>query len=435
MISSLRNNAVESSRSQGVQQVIIIGAGLAGLSCARVLHQYGIGFTILEKSDRPGGRIKTDSVDGYLLDHGFQVLQTGYPGLTDHLDLDRLRISKFPAGVAVHHDHRFHVVADPRQHLKSIFSTMASPIGSLADRFRLLRLVGSLVRSPMEKIFADPEQQTIDFLREQGFSERFIHSFFAPFFAGACLDTSMTGSSRVLKYVTRLFATGDAALPADGMGAIPQQISAFLPEHTIRYNQEVVKVEEGAVSLADGSVLEASHIVVAVSQKVCARLLQLDDEVTSVGEACVYFSTDWRPPLSEPFLVLNGEGSGPINNIAFPSLVAPHYAPPGETLVAAVVLGDQYLRSDDLEDQVRRQCKDWFGVEAERWKHIKTYKITHALPSQKPPTSNPYQNQEPFSAGIRICGEHGSLPGLQWALMSGEMTGRSLIDSMGEHSR
>ena len=137
-------------RDQPPREVVIIGAGMAGLSCASALHEHGVGFTILEKTDCPGGRIKTDRIDGFQLDHGFQVLQTGYPGISDYLDLDQLKLSRFPAGVAIRHDDRFHVVADPRHHPKSIYSNNASPIGSLGDRMRLLKLVGSLVMHPME---------------------------------------------------------------------------------------------------------------------------------------------------------------------------------------------------------------------------------------------------------------------------------------------
>lgn len=407
---------------------------MAGLSCARSLHKHGLSFTILEKAGRPGGRIKTDRIEGFQLDHGFQVLQTGYPGISDYLDLDQLKISRFPAGVAIRHDDRFHVVADPRHHPRTLYSTITAPIGTLGDRMRLLKLVGSLVRHPMEKIFEDPEEPAIDFLRKWGFSQRFIEIFFMPFFAGACLDRSMTGSSRVLKYVTRLFSNGDATLPAEGMGAIALQLASSLPDNCIRYNQEVVSVQEGAVTLADGNVIEAQKIVVAVSQPVCAALLQLDVPVQSVGEACVYFSAEWRPPIQHPFLVLNGESEGLVNNVAFPSLVAPGYAPPGKTLIAAVVLGEQNLHSDRLEDLVRIECAEWFGEKVNGWEHLKTYTIRHALPNQAPPTSNPFIPPEQHSPGIRICGEHNSLPGLQWALMSGAMAGNSIVNGMGKRT-
>ena len=408
-------------------QIVIVGAGVTGLSCARTLQQHGIRFTIFEKSDRPGGRIKTDRVDGYQLDHGFQVLQTGYPGIDQYLDINRLQPAAFPAGVAVRCAEGFHVVADPRRYPSHLISTAFSPVGSFGDRLRLFKLARSLASRPMESIFEEPEKPAREFLKDKGFSNRFIERFCTPFFAGACLDLGMESSSRIFNYVTRLFATGDAVLPAEGMAAIPEQLIFDIPRESIRYNQEVVSVQPGIVTLADGSTIESAETVVAVPQSVCAELLQVSDGKGFVNEACVYFSSEWRPPLAQPFLVLNGEGSGPVNNIAFPSLIADSYAPPGKTLIALVVLGDQYVDRDDLEDLVRRQCGHWFGPVVDTWTHLKTYRIRAALPNQTPPTNNPYLQPERLAPGLTVCGESAGLPGLLWALMSGAMAGERIV--------
>lgn len=409
-------------------EVVIVGAGVAGLSCARMLHDQGISFTIVERSDRVGGRIRTDRLGGYQLDRGFQVVQTGYPDLTRYLNLKELNGGLFPSGVAVQFDRKFHVIADPRRHPKYIYSTLFSPVGTLADRFRMLKLAWTLSRESMEKIFVDPEHPTGDFLKDKGFSEAFIQRFLTPFFAGACLDRSMAGSSRVFKYVTRLFATGDAVLPAAGMSAVAEQLASVLPTGSIKYRSEATKVESGKVALSDGSVMEADNIVVAVPEQEYSELIAIELPRRSVGEACVYFSSDWRPPLEVPFLILNGEGEGPINNIAFPSLVSPDYAPAGETLIAVVVLGDEFLQAEDLEDQVLQQCREWFGPAVDRWQHLRTYRIPHALPAQSPPTLSPYQEPTSPLPGVIVCGEYGSLPGLLWSLMSGAMAGERVAN-------
>ena len=410
-----------------LNEVVIVGAGVAGLSCARVLHDQGIPFTIVERSDRVGGRIRTDRLNGYQLDHGFQVVQTGYPDLTRYLNLKKLNGGPFPSGVAVRFDRNFHVIADPRRHPKYLYSTLFSPVGTLGDRFRMLKLARTLSREPMEKIFVDPEYPTGDFLKNEGFSELFIQRFLTPFFAGACLDRSMKGSSRVFKYVTRLFATGEAMLPAAGMSAVAEQLASVLPAGSIQYRREVTKVESKKVTLADGSSMEVDQIVVAVPEREGSELMAIELSRRSVGEACVYFSGDWQPPLEVPFLILNGEGRGPINNIAFPSLVSPDYAPPGKTLIAVVVLGDEYLQAEDLEDQVYQQCSEWFGSTVDRWQHLRTYRISHALPSQSPPTLSPYNEPTSLLPGVLVCGEYGNIPGLQWALMSGAMAGERIV--------
>lgn len=409
---------------------VIVGAGVAGLACAKVLHENKIDFTVLEKDSSPGGRIKTDFVDGFQLDHGFQVLQTGYSDISNYLDLDSLDLASFPAGVGVRYNGRFHIVADPRHHVQNLYSTVASSIGTFGDRIRLLKLALSVCRRPMEDIFDQPEEKTIDFLKLKGFSERFIQSFFTPFFAGACLDRSLAASSRVLKYIIRLFAMGDAALPAGGMVAIPQQLASVIPQKSVQYNTAVVELKNGRVSLADGRIIRTKMIVVATHQPDFCDLLQIKKPKTSVSEACLYFSSEWQPPFNNPFLLLNGENHGPINNIAFPSMVSPHYAPAGKTLIAIVVLDEALLNRDDLEDLVRIQCAEWFGAAVDGWEHIKTYRIYHALPDQSPPTENPYLMPEPVSEGIMACGEHKSLPGLQWALMSGAMAGKSVVKDL-----
>ncbi len=410
--------------------VVIVGAGLSGLSCALTLQEHRLFFVVLESGDRPGGRIQTDLQDGFQLDHGFQVLQTGYPEAKRILDYQDLDLQRFPAGVAIRYNGKFHIVADPRHHPRYILSTLAAPIGTLKDRLAMLRLARSVGQGPLSEIFARPEAHAIDFLRHQGFSQKFIQSFFVPFFAGVCLDPNIKASSRVLQYVFRMFSQGDAALPAKGMGDIPRQMAAKLPQEAIRFNSKVAKVADGIVTLADGSQIHGRRVVLATSLPALEQLLGLPASQSSVGESCLYFASAWRPPFRDPFLVLNGDGRGPVNNIAFPSVVSPTYSSSGKTLIAVVVLGQPYPNSEDLEQQVRNQCIDWFGDEVYDWEHIRTYHLEHALPEQKPPTANPYVLPEPVNEKVRICGEHQSLPGIQWALLSGRQTAEALVTEL-----
>lgn len=220
---------------------------------------------------------------------------------------------------------------------------------------------------------------------------------------------------------------GDAALPSGGMRQIPQQIAGSLPGNTIQYNCKVVQVREGAVTLEEGRTIHGRRIVVATPEPVVKDLLQIKTASRSVGESCLYYAADGAPPVKEPFLLLNGDDRGPVNNIAFPSMVAPQYAPPGKTLVAVVVLDENFRKESDLDGEVRKQCREWFGDAVNGWEHLRTYNIDHALPDQSPPTHNPYLLPTPFSEVVSICGEHQSLPGLQWALMSGHMTGKYLV--------
>lgn len=406
---------------------VIIGAGIAGLSCARTLQRKNLSYIILEQDKRPGGRIKTDVVDGFKLDRGFQVLQTGYPEAQKTLDYSELQLKKFPAGVAVYHSGKFNIIADPRYHPRHIFSTIGSSVGTLMDRLHMLRLSRSVSKVPFERLFIEPEEKTIDYLQKWGFSKRFIQRFFVPFFAGACLDRNITASSRVLRYIFRVFANGDAALPAQGMEAIPQQLAKDLSPDRLFCNSTVVSVDNGNVILADGQTYTAKMVIPATSHPSLTHLISDIPDCRSVGESCLYFAADWQPPLSDPFLILNGEPEGPVNNIAFPSLVAPGYSTSGKTLIAIVVLGEEYQGKTELVDLVKDQCREMFGSAVNDWDHLHTYSITHALPDQQPPTANPYDLPPQPTDKLLVCGEHGSLPGTQWSLLSGRLTGEAAI--------
>jgi phytoene dehydrogenase-like protein len=407
--------------------VVIVGAGLSGLSCGHALHKSELSFVVLEAGASPGGRIQTDVEQGFQLDHGFQVLQTGYPEARSSLDFHGLELQRFPAGVAVRYNKRFHIIADPRRHPRHLLSTLAAPIGTLRDRLAMLRLARSVCRGPLPEIFTQAEERTGDFLRRFGFSQGFIERFFVPFFAGACLDQTISASSRVFQYIFRMFTAGDAALPTNGMGEIPKQLAGKIPKEAIRTNCTVAKVEGGVVTLDDGREIHGRRVVLATSQPAYEKLMGVPLSRSSLGESCLYFASSWRPPFREPFLVLNGDGQGPVNNIAFPSLVAPHYSASGKTLIAVVVLGKMREDSGLLEQQVRQQCFDWFGKAVQDWEHLRTYHIEHALPEQTFPTANPYVLPPPVNEKVRICGECQSLPGIQWALLSGRQTAEALI--------
>lgn len=416
--------------------VIIVGAGLAGLSCARTVHESGKSFVLLEAEEQPGGRVRTDKEQGFLLDRGFQVLQTAYPEAQDILDYKRLDLRPFPAGVMVRANGRFHILADPRRHPRQLLTMATSAIGSIRDRYLVLKLANAVCSVSLPGIFQEDEQPARDFLEKWGFSHQFIQQFFQPFFAGACLDPDIRASSRVLKYIMRMFVSGDAAIPAKGMGQIAEQMAAGLPEENIRYVSRVASITNGSVTLQYGTTLHARMIVLATPLPVLRELLDLSEAVQApsltrppLGETCLYFNAGkWRPPSKLPFLVLNGDGVGPINNLAFPSLVSKDYAPDGETLVAAVTLNSS--PSEELEKQTREQLVDWYGSEAWHWKLLRTMHIPYGLPNQEPPTANPYQLPISYDTRIRICGEYQSLPSIQWALLSGRRTGEIVCEEL-----
>lgn len=408
--------------------VIIIGAGLAGLCCARHLQTSGAEFQVLEASDRIGGRIKTDKFHGFLLDHGFQVLQTAYPEARRVLDYGALNLQPFAPGVMVRWRGRFSRMADPIRVPRHAVETLISPIGTFGDKLRMARLAFRVARGDALDAFNRPESPTMDFLRQQGFSERIIERFFLPFFRGVYLDAEIRASSRVFQFLFRMFSQGDVSLPSGGIGAIPAQLASNISAERIRTNTRVKSIKGSIVKLESGEDLECSAVVLATDGPETARLLGDQSVPPSCGVTCLYFAAE-TPPTGEKFLILNADPLGPVNSMCVLSNVAPSYALPDQALISVTVLKDKSTREGkrELEKAVKAQLADWFGPEASSWRHLRTYRIEHALPLQLPPTPNPAAVNARYGKGIYICGEYGHVPGIQWAMMSGRHAAESLL--------
>jgi phytoene dehydrogenase-like protein len=408
------------------EMVIIVGAGIAGLICARRLHRAGIPFQIIEGSDRIGGRVKTDQIDGFLLDHGFQVLQDAYPEARRQLDYDALDLRPYAPGVIIRIGGQFHRLADPRRMPQFIKETLQAPMGTFSDRLKLVRLSRRVSRGSLSHIFQQPDMLTDEFLRTSGFSETMIRRFFRPFFSGVCLDPHIRVSSNFFQFVFRMFVKGDATLPAEGMAAIPRQLAAEIPAASIRFGQRVTSVGQNRIRLDSGEELKTSALVLATNGPETARLLETGETIASRPVTCLYYGAS-RPPVKEPFLVLNADGNGPVHSLSVPSQVAPTYAPAGQALISVVVLEHQDMRDDVLEEAVRRQLSDWYGAAVDRWRLIRIYRIRHALSDQALPLPDPAAPPVRIKWGIYVCGEYHSTPSTQWALMSGRLAAEALI--------
>src|SRR5580700_9894354 len=226
----------ESESMSTSADVLIIGAGLAGLCCAKRLSEAGIPFQIVEASDGIGGRVRTDEVDGFLLDRGFQVLLTAYPEAKRALDYSRLELKAFLPGVLSWYAGRMNKLVDPWRIPGAWKEALESQFGTLADKLRIARLRSRLRRTSIDGIFQRPERSTKEALAAEGFSSEMIHHFFRPLLGGILLDGDLKSSSRMFEFVLKMMSEGDTSLPARGMGAIAAQLAEKFPSNAVRLN-------------------------------------------------------------------------------------------------------------------------------------------------------------------------------------------------------
>ncbi|MEO1496370.1 MAG: NAD(P)/FAD-dependent oxidoreductase [Planctomycetota bacterium] len=413
-----------------VYDAVVVGAGLAGLCCARRLVAEGKRVCVLEASDAVGGRVRTDEVEGFLLDRGFQVLLDNYEEARDQLDYGRLELKAYEPGALVYAGGRTHRLSDPWRRPTSAVATALSGVATLGDKLRIARLKARLASTDRLDAVAGEELATIDALRRFGFSPTAIDKFFRPFLGGIFLESDLTTSSRMFEFVFRLFGAGRATLPAGGMGAIPAQLAESLPDGALRLNTPVEAID-GATAIAGDDRFRGRLLVVATDGPTADRLLGHEPPAAAGRSvACVYFAAD-EAPLREPILMLNGDGpeAGPINNLSVPSQVAPRYAPAGQSLVSATVLEKQSGDADDetLFRATRDQARRWFGPAADAWRPLRVCRVLYALPDQRPPHYQRIEKSLRVADRVLVCGDRLDTASINGAMRSGRRAAEAVL--------
>jgi phytoene dehydrogenase-like protein len=405
------------------RSVVVVGAGLAGLAAARVVHEAGATVRVLEASDGVGGRVRTDVVDGCRLDRGFQVVLTDYPELERQLDTTKLALRSFDPGALIRVAGRFHRLADPLRMPAAILASARAPVGSVTDKLRLGVLLQRLRRSDAVSLLHGEDISTSAALQREGFSEAMRERFFRPLLGGIQLDPDLTSSRRMSDIVLRCLAVGDAAVPARGMQSIPDQLAARLPSGVVELNDAVVEVRPGYVRTNRGRELQADRVVVATEGPAASKLLDLS-HVASRPVSCAWFSAA-RPPVRDKLIILDGERSGPALNVAVMTNVAAEYSINGRAVIAAACPGPH---GPGLATAVREQLRTWWGPAVDEWQHLRTDVIAHGQPEQRPPFSA--KKAISLGDGLFVCGDHRDTPSIQGALFSGRRCGEAVVASL-----
>lgn len=420
------------------RHIVIVGAGMAGLTCARVLHDAGHRVTILEAADGVGGRVRTDVVDGFQLDRGFQVHLTAYPEAKRFLDHDALDLRPFEAGAYIHRIDREFVTSlhDVRRHPTQLFASTFSAAATFGDKLKLVRLWANIKRVTPDALLERPQRTTIERLREAGLSERVIESFLRPFFGGVLLDESLSATSRSFEYSFRMFADGAAVVPAKGMGEIPLQLASRLPAEAIRLKSRVLAIEGQTVLVSGGEQFTGDAVVIATEGDIAASLSRgaVAAPKTWAGNTTLWFAgTAGRYARSlyrRPILLLCQAGQGPINNIVSMSDCAPTYAPPGQNLIGVSLIGTDHGHDSRLLAEVRNHLMILLGADTEHWRLLRIDRTPRSLPDQSVAAKATMHKPVRLRDSLYVAGDHVDASSLNGAMCAGRRAAEAIVEDV-----
>ena len=423
-------------------ETVIIGGGLAGLSCALHLHATAHDFALLEASDRTGGRVRTDTIntaDGnYLIDRGFQVFLTAYPHASKLYQYDELDLCCFYPGAMVFLEGQFHRVADPRRRPGDAARAFRTPIATGRDKLRLAEFTMRVLGGSVDQISERPDKPAIEALRDSGFAQTTIDRFFRPFFGGVFFDPELTTSSRMLEFCFRMFAQGRVCVPAHGMGTLASNLTNRLPSNSVRTDTTVDRIERtdsGWAIHARDTTRTAKNVVIATQGDAAAALVAAHATIDPPAvrwrsTATLAYACD-QPPTEDAILVLDGQREGPVNHLACMTAASRHYAPKGKHLVYANVIDPVALAAAHDDQAVDAACRPqltrWFGPEIDGWQLIHVDRIERALPNQSPPWLTPPQRPVRLADRLFACGDWLDNASIDGALASGLRCAKALL--------
>jgi phytoene dehydrogenase-like protein len=407
-----------------VHDVVVVGAGLAGLRAARVLCGRGLDVVVVEAADRPGGRVATDVVDGFRCDAGFQVTNTSYPALRAALDLDALDLKAFAPAAAVRGpDGALHTYADPRRRPALLPGAAVDRLVPPWGKAALAAWTGRVLAAGPRRVSAHGARSAAADLAAAGVGGAVLDRLLRPFLSGVLGEAELTTSAAFVRLVWRSFAVGTIAVPSAGMGAIPAQLAAGLPPGVLRLGQRVEAVAPGLVRV-EGVELAARAVVVATDPVTAATLLPGVAAPRMHALTTLYHVAPVAPARG-PTLHLDGTG-GPLANTVVLTEAAPGYSPDGRSLVSSSFLG---TASRVPEPDVRRELARLYGVPTGDWGHLHTAEVPEALPAL--PAGSPLRRDGALGDGLFVAGDHRDTPSQQGALVSGRRAAEAVLAHLG----
>ncbi len=387
-------------------EVIIIGAGISGLTAAVYLHKMGKKVLILEATDRVGGRIKTDVVDGFRFDHGFQVLLDSYPETKKLLDYEKLHLKKFLPGATVLYDGGQFEIADPFRRPTALFSTIFAPVGSFRDKLNTLVLKFRLVKISIPTIFKQEETATHIHLKNIGFSKKMIDLFYKPFFSGIFLENTLETSNRMFDFVMKMFSDGNATIPELGMEEIPKQLESMLPKETIIFNTKILNIDKNKIQTECNKEYEAPFILIATEASTFVKKYLPDVNIKSHSVTNVYFETDVAPNKNAVVILNASHKRKWVTNLTVMTNVSKKYAPNGKVLISVSCNGIPEISDQELAINIQTELAQWYGEKTTTWKFLRAYRVKYALPNLETIENEIDISKMQISENLFVCGDH-----------------------------
>jgi protoporphyrinogen oxidase len=406
-------------------KIHIIGAGISGLIAAQVLESHGYNPIIIEASSSVGGRVKSDIVNGFTLDHGFQVLLTSYPAAQHYLDYKALELQEFLPGATIFKNGKEQTIGNPLKNISLLFPTLFSSIGTFSDKIKILQLNAQLKKKKVVSIFRTKEKTTIQYLKDFGFSETIINNFFKPFFSGIFLEPNLETSSRMFEFVYKMFGDGLAVIPKNGIQAIPNQLKNKLKNTKFKFNSLVKEVNDKSILLKDGTTLD-SHITI-IATDASSLISNLKNQETE-WKSCdtLYFETKNRV-LKKPLIGLIADKNTFVNTIFYHTSVKTTSKNNNE-LLSVTVIKNHNLNQKDLIKKVIEELLQYCNISDVTF--LKRYQIKKGLPKLTNLQYEISSTETKLKSTIFLAGDQLLNGSLNAAIISGERAAMGVIATL-----